>query len=102
MGAQGMPRRYWSYPEQFTRLHGMSSVGAYILGLGFLVMFGYLMYSLYKGRRAAANPWGALTMEWETKSPPIPHNFETDKKFEHGPYDYDKIEVEAEEELQRA
>jgi len=97
MGAQGMPRRYWTYPEQFTRLHGMSSIGAYILGFGFLVMFVYLIHSLFKGRPSGPNPWGALTMEWETGSPPPAHNFDTDKVLQHGPYDYDVVAVEPEE-----
>ena len=102
MGAQGMPRRYYTYPEQFTRLHGMSSIGAYILGLGFLIMFTYLIYSLFKGRQVGPNPWGSLTMEWETTSPPHPHNFLEDKRLVHGPYDYDIIPVEEEEELEQA
>ena len=100
MGAQGMPRRYWTYPEHFARLHGMSSIGAYILGLGFLIMLIYLVRSLFKGPRVGPNPWGALTMEWETSSPPPTHNFDTNKVLEHGPYDYDRIAVEPEKELQ--
>jgi len=102
MGSQGMPRRYWTYPEQFTRLHGMSSVGAYILGLGFLIMLIYLLHSLFRGQRVGPNPWGALTMEWETSSPPPTHNFDTNKVLEHGPYDYDRVAVEPEKELQKA
>jgi cytochrome c oxidase subunit 1 len=96
MGSQGMPRRYYTYPDQFTQLHGVSSVGAFILGFGFLIMFIYLVYTLFKGKQAGPNPWGALTMEWETGSPPPPHNFEEDKVLRHGPYDYDRVEVEEE------
>lgn len=98
MGTWGMPRRYYSYPEMFTSLNGLSSLGAFLLGLGFLSMFIYLIHSLYRGKQAGPNPWGSLTMEWETSSPPIPENFDTDKKLVHGPYDYDKIEVEEEDE----
>ena len=99
LGTRGMPRRYYNYPEKFTTLHQLSTYGAFILGLAFLLMFLYLVHSLLRGRRAGRNPWGALTMEWETTSPPHPHNFETDMKLQHGPYDYDRVEVE--EELQR-
>jgi cytochrome c oxidase subunit 1 len=93
LGAQGMPRRYYSYLDQYQPLHGFSSVGSYIMGAGFFIMLVYLVASLFKGRRAGGNPWGALSMEWETASPPIPHNFETDPVYRHGPYDYDKISV---------
>jgi cytochrome c oxidase subunit 1 len=93
LGAQGMPRRYYSYLDQYQPLHGFSSVGSYIMGAGFFIMLVYLVASLFKGRRAGRNPWGALSMEWETASPPIPHNFETDPVYRHGPYDYDKISV---------
>jgi cytochrome c oxidase subunit 1 len=63
------------------------------MGAGFFIMLVYLVASLFKGRRAGRNPWGALSMEWETASPPIPHNFETDPVYRPGPYDYDKISV---------
>jgi cytochrome c oxidase subunit 1 len=96
MGSRGMPRRYYTYPEQYAEMHGVSTVGAYILGIGFLIMFIYLIHSLFRGQRVGPNPWGSLTMEWETSSPPHPHNFEEDKRLEHGPYDYDQIEVEEE------
>jgi len=102
MGSQGMPRRYYQYGEQFARMHGFSSIGAYVLGFGFLIMFVYLIASLFKGRRVGANPWGSLTMEWEAASPPITHNFDTDKVLAHGPYDYDRIDVKPEDEKARA
>ncbi|RME28140.1 MAG: cytochrome c oxidase subunit I, partial [Candidatus Zixiibacteriota bacterium] len=97
LGAQGMPRRYFDYPQQYQTLHGFSSIGAWILGLGFLIMFTYLIYSLFKGKIAPANPWGSLTMEWETTSPPHPHNFADEPTFKHGPYDYDRVLVSREE-----
>ncbi len=91
LGSQGMPRRYYSYLDQYQPLHAFSSVGSWILGLGFIVMAVYLIHSLFKGRPAGNNPWGALTHEWETTSPPPKENFASDQKLEHGPYDYDKI-----------
>jgi cytochrome c oxidase subunit 1 len=96
LGAHGMPRRYFTYPERFQGLHAFSSFGAWVLGAGFLIMFTYLIMSLLDGKRAPRNPWGSLTMEWETASPPDPHNFDKDMRLEHGPYDYDTIEVEVE------
>jgi len=91
MGSQGMPRRYYTYVDQFQPLHGFSSIGSYIMGAGFVVAAIYLFHSMYKGKPAGNNPWGALTMEWETTSPPHPHNFEKTPPMAHGPYDYDKV-----------
>jgi cytochrome c oxidase subunit 1 len=82
-------------------LHGFSSVGTWVLGFGFLIMFFYLGWSLWKGRRATNNPWGALTMEWQSTSPPHPHNFEKDMKLEHGPYDYDTVDVVVEDDQEK-
>ncbi|MFC1729465.1 cytochrome c oxidase subunit I [candidate division KSB1 bacterium] len=95
LGTRGMPRRYFDYMDQFQPLHGFSSVGSFILGLGFLIMVIYLILSLYQGRPSGNNPWGALTFEWQTTSPPHPHNFEKAPVLTHGPYDYDKIIVES-------
>ena len=94
LGAKGMPRRYYSYLDQYQPLHAFSSVGSWILGLGFLIMFIYLTHSLVKGRKASGNPWGSLTLEWSNSSPPPLENFESNPKLEYGPYDYDKKIIE--------
>lgn len=88
MGTQGMPRRYYNYLDQFQPLHQFSTYGSWVLGLGFGIILVYLMASLRKPIDAPANPWGGRTMEWETSSPPITHNFESQPVLEHGPYDY--------------
>ncbi len=99
LGSQGMPRRYWTYVDAYQPLHAFSSYGSFILGLGFILVFVYLMHSLIWGRQAPKNIWGSLTMEWETTSPPHPHNFEEDKVLQHGPYDYDKVLIDRDEAL---
>jgi len=91
LGAKGMPRRYSTYLDQYQPLHGFSSVGSFILGAGFVVMAAYLIYSLFRGKPAGNNPWGGLTLEWTTTSPPPPENFLETPKITHGPYDYDKV-----------
>jgi cytochrome c oxidase subunit 1 len=88
MGSRGMPRRYYNYLPQFQPMHVASTIGSWVLGLGFLIMAGYLLASLRKPYDAPANPWGGATLEWETASPPITHNFETTPVVTHGPYDY--------------
>jgi cytochrome c oxidase subunit 1 len=94
LGFQGMPRRYYNYLDQFQPLHAFSSIGSWIMAVGFIVMGVYLVHSLFRGRKAPRNPWGALTFEWQTESPPITENFEKVPVLEHGPYDYDRVKIE--------
>ena len=94
LGSKGMPRRYATYADQYQPLHAFSSVGAWVLGLGFVIMLVYLIRSLYKGAPAGNNPWGVLGFEWETTSPPPPENFLTAPTVVHGPYDYDTVLVD--------
>jgi cytochrome c oxidase subunit 1 len=76
LGYLGMPRRYHAYPEQFQVYNVLSTAGASILGIGYLLPLLYLLWSCFYGRRVAENPWNALGFEWETASPPPVHNFE--------------------------
>jgi cytochrome c oxidase subunit 1 len=89
LGTQGMPRRYATYIEEFESLHKVSTVGSYLLGVGLLVHLVVFIQSLMAGLPAPKNPWGGLTFEWETDSPPIEHNFPHEPVITHGPYDYD-------------
>ncbi|HUY12381.1 MAG TPA: cytochrome c oxidase subunit I [Terriglobia bacterium] len=76
LGFLGMPRRYATYPPNFQILNVMSSAGASILAIGYLLPLIYLTYSLKYGPAAGPNPWKAKGLEWETPSPPPTHNFE--------------------------
>ena len=88
LGSRGMPRRYYTYLDQFQPLHAFSTFGSYILGLGIGLMFINLLLTFRKPMDAADNPWGARTLEWETETPPIQHNFHETPVLTHGPYDY--------------
>src|SRR5699024_265278 len=59
MGAQGMPRRYFNYIEEFQVFHQVSTIGSYVLGIGFVIIFAYLVKSAMSGKKASANPWGS-------------------------------------------
>jgi cytochrome c oxidase subunit 1 len=87
MGSQGMPRRYYNYLPEFQNMHVLSSIGAYTLGLGFLLTAVSLARALKIGKKAAANPWGGTTLEWSTSSPPPYYNFQTPPPVTQGPYD---------------
>jgi cytochrome c oxidase subunit 1 len=93
LGYLGMPRRYHAYPPEFQILNVLSSAGASILALAYLLPFGYLIWSLFKGARATANPWGASGLEWTTPSPPRTENFEETPVVTGGPYVYPPSEV---------
>lgn len=75
LGYLGMPRRYHAYPEDFAVLNVMSSAGASILGIGYILPMIYLGWSMRYGKRAGANPWPATGLEWHTPSPPPAENF---------------------------
>jgi cytochrome c oxidase subunit 1 len=88
LGYLGMPRRYHSYPDEFQVLNALSSAGASILALGYLLPAIYLTYSIVKGKVAPANPWGAKGLEWTTASPPPTFNFDEDIVVTEPAYDY--------------
>jgi cytochrome c oxidase subunit 1 len=48
----------------------------------------YLIDSLLNGKKASDNPWGAMTLEWQTQSPPLTENFVETPVITHGPYDF--------------
>jgi cytochrome c oxidase subunit 1 len=88
LGYLGMPRRYHEYPEEWQVLNVMSTAGASILGLGYVIPLVYLCWSLYWGKPAGANPWGATTLEWQSPSPPPPENFIEPPVVTERPYVY--------------
>jgi cytochrome c oxidase subunit I len=79
LGNSGMPRRYPDYPEAFAYWNGVASMGYAIMGVGVIIFFINVIWSLAAGRRAEENYWGegATTLEWTLTSPPPYHQFET-------------------------
>jgi cytochrome c oxidase subunit 1 len=88
LGYAGMPRRYHRYPPEYQVWNVMSSAGASILAVGYILPLFYLLYSLRHGAHAGRNPWKATGLEWQTPSPPGPHNFNETPVVVRGPYDY--------------
>jgi cytochrome c oxidase subunit 1 len=89
LGILGMPRRYHVYPPEFQFLNVMSSAGSSILAIGYVLPIFYLTWSLFKGARAGANPWGATGLEWQTSSPPPTDNFDKTPVVAEEAYAYD-------------
>jgi cytochrome c oxidase subunit 1/cytochrome c oxidase subunit I+III len=77
VGLLGMPRRNYTYPSGlgWGLLNLIESVGAYILGIGLLLIVINLAVSLRKGARAGNDPFEGDTLEWSTTSPPPPYNY---------------------------
>jgi cytochrome c oxidase subunit 1 len=88
VGYLGMPRRYAVYPEEFQVLNVMSSAGASVLGVGYVIPLIYLIWSMRYGPVAGPNPWGATGLEWKTSSPPPTENFEEIPVVAEEAYDY--------------
>jgi cytochrome c oxidase subunit 1 len=91
LGYLGMPRRYAVYPTEFQVLNVMSSAGASILGIGYLIPLIYLLWSIRYGPIAGPNPWGAKGLEWDTPSPPPTENFEEIPVVTTDAYDYANV-----------
>lgn len=89
LGYLGMPRRYWDYLPEYQPLHIVSTIGAYILITGILLMIYNLIRGYYAGRKAEQNPWGGVTLEWTVPSPPPLENFDVIPTVEHGPYHFE-------------
>ena len=93
VGYAGMPRRYHRYVPEFQVWNVMSTAGASILAVGYVLPLFYLVWSLYGGKPAGPNPWGATGLEWQTPSPPPPHNFPETPIVTGPPYRYSREEV---------
>jgi cytochrome c oxidase subunit 1 len=88
-GYLGMPRRYHSYPPEFQVYNVLSTAGASILAVGYILPLIYLLWSLKFGKDSGPNPWHALGLEWTTPSPPPTENFEETPVVSAPPYAYD-------------
>jgi cytochrome c oxidase subunit 1 len=94
LGYLGMPRRYASYPEPgWQVLNVLSTAGASILAVGFILPAFYLTYSWFRGPDAGDNPWGVKGLEWETSSPPPTENFRETPVVTTPAYAYTREEI---------
>jgi cytochrome c oxidase subunit 1 len=94
VGYLGMPRRYPHYDPQFQVLNVMSTAGASILAVGYVLPLVYLLWALRYGPTAGPNPWPATGLEWQTPSPPPTENFPETPVVKHEPYEYSGEEVQ--------
>jgi cytochrome c oxidase subunit 1 len=78
LGLLGMPRRIYTYDDTglLEPYNLVSSIGSYVMGIGFLLLVWNIVRTTKRGRRAGNDPWLGDTLEWFTTSPPPPHNFD--------------------------
>ncbi len=78
LGLSGMPRRIYTYgADSGWQLENLiSTVGAFVLGIGVLVTVLNVLWSVRHGRRVGSDPWKGNSLEWFTTSPPPPQNFD--------------------------
>ncbi|MCX6047622.1 MAG: cytochrome c oxidase subunit I [Chloroflexi bacterium] len=87
-GYQGMPRRYYAYAPEYQVMNVLSTAGASILAIGYVLPLIYLIWSMREGEVASDNPWGATGLEWQTESPPPTFNFAETPIVTAEPYQY--------------
>jgi cytochrome c oxidase subunit 1 len=99
LGYLGMPRRYHSYPPEFQVMNVLSTAGATVLGIGFLLPLIYLAWSLKYGAIAGNNPWQATGLEWQIQSPPLTENFVETPIVTQEAYDYEWLANKTKQEV---
>ncbi len=88
LGLKGMPRRYHDYVAPYEPLNQLSTIGSWIIGLGFFISFFVIVFAIFRGKKAGPNPWGGTTLEWQTDSPPPTENFHKTPVVTKRPYEY--------------
>ena len=88
LGLQGMNRRIALYDPKFQSLNELVTLGSFLLAISTFPFIINVVWSVFKGEKASRNPWRALTLEWQTASPPIIENFEEEPVLWAGPYEY--------------
>jgi cytochrome c oxidase subunit 1 len=97
VGYLGMPRRYHAYPPEYQVLNVLSTAGASVLAVGYLLPMIYFAWSLKYGADAGNNPWRAAGLEWQTASPPPTFNFDETPVVTTEAYNYDEIDNQPQE-----
>ena len=69
-----------------------STIGSWLMAVALTIIIGNIVYSIFKGKKSTANPWGGVTLEWHISSPPPLENFHEIPTVTHEPYDFSQLE----------
>ena len=87
-GLQGQPRRVLDFDSQFNMSNWISTIGAYVIGIGMLIFLAAIITSWRSGDVASSNPWGSKSLEWQTATPVPLENFPVLPVVTERPYNY--------------
>ncbi len=87
-GLQGQPRRVLQFDSQFNISNWISTIGAYVIGIGMLIFLAAIITSWRSGALASSNPWGSKSLEWQTATPVPLENFPVLPVVTERPYNY--------------
>jgi cytochrome c oxidase subunit 1 len=88
IGVLGMPRRVADYAPQFASWNMFISIASFGLGMSVMVFLYNMIVSWRRGPIAPANPWRAMTLEWQVSSPPPTFNFHEIPQVVGSPYEF--------------
>ena len=78
LGFMGMPRRVYTYSWDmgWTSLNFVSTIGAFLMGIGFLFQVYQILHGIKFGKKdTTGDPWNGRTLEWSIPSPAPAYNF---------------------------
>jgi cytochrome c oxidase subunit 1 len=77
LGLMGMPRRYFTYPEEFQlgSLNLISTAGAILMTIGTIIFIINIFVTHSKGEKVSGDPWDGRTLEWAIPNPTPHYNF---------------------------
>lgn len=87
-GLQGQPRRVLQFDSLFNIANWISTIGAYVIGIGMLIFLGAIITSWKSGQPSTANPWGSKSLEWQVPTPVPLENFAVLPVVTERPYNY--------------
>ena len=77
LGLAGQPRRTHTYHagNGWETWNFVATIGAYVLGIGVVIVFGNLVWTAFRGKKCGNDPWDGRTLEWSLPSPVPEYNF---------------------------
>jgi len=92
VGLAGQPRRVDAYAALFSQGNNITTMAAYMIMAGMLVLLYGVISSWRNGAIAPMNPWHAKTLDWTVPNPVPLENFDVLPVVTSDPYGYGKAQ----------